>query len=127
MSCLSERHEKLVNGHAPCSVPMWSMGGPAGFCNDIAYGKQTPEYLRSFPLYDRYRQPAYCSAYACHAHGGPKEHEELLIYKDGDSWCAVKREGFTNIQECHAVFSDSPAKAIDLFYDEIRALKGKTE
>lgn len=106
---------------------MWCMGGPAGFCDDIAYGKQTKEYLQSFPKYDQYRQPAYCSAFACHGHGGPKEHHELSVFKDGDMFCAVMREGFTNIHECDAAFGETPEKAIDQFYMDQKQIQAIEE
>jgi len=38
--------------------------------------------------------------------------EEIRVYKDGDSWCAVRREGFINIQECAAGFGEGPAEAV---------------
>ena len=37
---------------------------------------------------------------------------EIRLYKDGNKWCAVRSEGFTNIQECHAGFSTFPAEAV---------------
>ena len=125
MASLTERHEKLINGHAPCSVPMWMGGCPAGFCDDIAYGKQTKEYRDSFRGRDpRYDRPAYAPAFACVGHGGPREHPELEVYRDGNAWCAVRREGFTDIQECDASFAASPAEAIDLFYQTHAAAAG---
>jgi hypothetical protein len=99
------------------------MGVPAWFCDEIAYGKQTKEYRDSFRHMDpRYHQPSYCSAFACYGHGGPKEHAELSVFKDGNMWCAVKRDGFTNIQECVAAFGETPEKAIDQFYIDMKEI-----
>ena len=117
MARLSARHETLINGWAPCSVPMWSDGCPAGFCDCIAFGKQTKAYQDRFIGIDpRMARPAYCPAFACETHGGPAEHAELAVYQDGNAWCAVKRDGFTNIQECDAAFADTRQEAIDEFY-----------
>ena len=40
MSQLSTHHQELVNGEGRCSVPMWMMGIPSGFCDALAYGKE---------------------------------------------------------------------------------------
>lgn len=74
---LSKCHEELTDGKGKCSVPMWSDGMPAGFCDKDAYGKQLP--------YRRYRDgrtgeifradggfTGHVPALACPGHGGPK-------------------------------------------------------
>ena len=71
---LSEHHEKLTDGEGKCSVPMWSQGMPAGFCDFKAYGKQEPDQYR----YGEHSRTAgkwiagYCSGLACFNHGGPQ-------------------------------------------------------
>lgn len=40
------------------------------------------------------------------------EPDEIRVFKDGNAWCAVRREGFTNIQECTAGFGDTPHEAV---------------
>lgn len=125
MARLTSQHETLINGHAPCSVPMWMGGCPAGFCDRIAYGKQTKEYLDRFRFMDpRYGRPSYAPGFACHAHGGPSSHAELKVFQDGNAWYAVRRDGFTNIQECDAAFAATPEEAIDLFYASHAAESG---
>ena len=52
----------LIKGVGKCSVPMWRMGIPAGFCNNPAYGEQEAGQLR----YD-----GYVPNWACPIHGGP--------------------------------------------------------
>lgn len=77
MSCMGERHQTLdENGEGLCSVPMWMGGGPAGFCNDTAYGMRPPcrqwrnawtgEMVREDGEYN-----GYVPALACPGHGGP--------------------------------------------------------
>lgn len=59
----SKHHNELTDGKGKCSVPMWSGGCPAGFCDKDAFGKQQPD---PYGL-----KQAYCSGLACPAHGGP--------------------------------------------------------
>ena len=40
MLSLSEHHKCLKDGVGKCSIPMWSNGCPAGFCDKPAYGLQ---------------------------------------------------------------------------------------
>lgn len=68
MSALSECHKVMTDGVGRCSVPMWRMGMPAGFCDEPAYGKQKPWRPRWPGDQDR---PAYAEGLACRAHGGP--------------------------------------------------------
>lgn len=59
-----EWHFKLdENGEGKCSVPMWRMGMPAGFCNKTAYGK---------PVKNSH-YTGYVPGLACPGHGGPKK------------------------------------------------------
>ena len=62
MRC-GEAHKKLVNGKGKCSVPMWSGGCPAGFCDKPAYGP---------PEEGQTRYDGYVPFLACWWHGGPK-------------------------------------------------------
>ena len=64
MSRLREVHQKLIDGVGACSVPMWSCGCPAGFCNEPAYGKPTAD--------GQARYDGYVPALACYDHGGPR-------------------------------------------------------
>lgn len=72
MARTSPHHHELTNHKGKCSVPMWSGGAPAGFCDQDAFGEQTKEYFSRFPPGDRYRRPAYAPGLACAEHGGPK-------------------------------------------------------
>jgi hypothetical protein len=67
MATLSEHHKTLTNGVGKCSVPMWSGGCPAGFCDEPAYGEQVPPepWQRGLPR-------AYAPGLACPGHGGPQ-------------------------------------------------------
>jgi hypothetical protein len=63
MGSIGPQHKELdENGVGKCSVPMWRMGVPAGFCDRPAYGKQEAE---------QYRYKGYVPALACRGHGGP--------------------------------------------------------
>ena len=76
MARLSKHHEELTNGVGKCSVPMWQMGCPAGFCDEPAFGKR-PEgkqwrnaYTGEMRRIDG-RYNGYIPGLACEAHGGP--------------------------------------------------------
>ena len=81
MATLSPHHQTLILGVGRCSVPMWSGGLPAGFCDELAYGKQVPDCGRGGDYGPGWRDgrwysggvwnPVYCSGLACYAHGGP--------------------------------------------------------
>ena len=67
MRCGTRHKELDENGEGKCSVPMWCSEIPAGFCNEVAYGR---------PLLGRDEIGGidiYVPALACHTHGGPKE------------------------------------------------------
>jgi hypothetical protein len=73
----SKHHKELnENGEGKCSVPMWIMGCPAGFCDEVSYGKPEPcaRYRRrdgtTFRADGRY--DGYVPGLACWGHGGPK-------------------------------------------------------
>ena len=83
MSRLFKYHEELINGEGKCSVPMWCMGGPAGFCDNPAYGFQLSykqfkrndgTWFRTDGGYD-----GYVPALACPAHGGPTKEQVLNL------------------------------------------------
>jgi len=108
MSRISERHEKLdQNGEGLCSVPMWSMGCPAGLCDRPAYGERPPG--RNYNRWDgsRWRDDGlyagYVPALACPIHGGPS----TRVFLDGNMWCAVNPD-FVNLQESPAGFGETP-------------------
>ncbi len=77
MSRLSKNHETLTNGVGKCSVPMWRMGAPAGFCDEPAYGPEQPGQRRYgdwVPSRGRW-MAHYIPALACYHHGGPRPHQ----------------------------------------------------
>lgn len=111
MSTLSEHHKTLTNGVGKCSVPMWSMGTPGGFCDRPAFGNgPPPARTKRGPAGYDYRDdglyPGYVPALACEIHGGPK----LVTMKDGSAWMAAL-PGFTNIQECVTGWGDTEEAA----------------
>ena len=75
---MSTHHEKLnENGIGKCSVPMWSDGCPAGFCDNDAYGERPKgKTIRRWDGYE-YREDGLYAGYvpglACPIHGGPKK------------------------------------------------------
>lgn len=113
MATLSKHHQELnAFGEGKCSVPMWSMGCPAGFCDAPAYGERPP--CKSFFNYctqemqrEDGRYSGYVPALACPAHGGPR----VRTFMDGNAWCAVKPD-FINLQESPAGFGDTREAAI---------------
>lgn len=77
MAVMSEHHKTLTDGVGKCSVPMWSGGLPAGFCDEPAFGQRPPGREgrdawtgRTFRLDGKYS--GYVPGLACPAHGGPK-------------------------------------------------------
>ena len=75
MQCSKHHKELNENGVGKCSVPMWSGGCPAGFCDEPAYGEPTP--CRRFSVNGRWVREdgsyaGYVPALACPSHGGPK-------------------------------------------------------
>jgi hypothetical protein len=76
MSRMSKCHEELnANGVGKCSVPMWSGGGDAGFCDNDAFGKRPDG--KTIVRWDGYvyrndgRYAEYVPGLACPSHGGP--------------------------------------------------------
>lgn len=100
-----------AEGIGKCSVPMWRMGLPAGFCDAPAYGEPPPsKRFMNYGAGEEQREDGRYSGYvphlACGAHGGPPSR----VFKDGNLWCAVFPE-FTNLLESPAGFGDSPQAA----------------
>lgn len=92
MTRMGKCHEELTDGIGKCSVPMWSAGCPAGFCNNDAFGFRPKS--RVLIRADQYR-PAICedgrySGYvpglACPVHGGPKR-KDLAHKGDPCEYC----------------------------------------
>lgn len=80
MSALYKWHQELdENGEGKCSVPMWSCGCPAGFCDKPAYGTRPDgkTFVGSDNQVRRYdgRYAGFVPALACPAHGGPDKRE----------------------------------------------------
>ena len=78
MASLSPHHKELTDGEGRCSVPMWQMGCPAGFCDRKAYGKQRPPSSQE----EVYNQPPYAPGLACPAHAGPSGPKEEVGDED---------------------------------------------
>lgn len=71
MSVCSSYHKELNDqGYGKCSVPMWRLGMPAGFCDHIAFGKPTPKD-------GKLRYWRYVPYLACYGHGGPKYNQSI--------------------------------------------------
>ena len=80
MASLWKHHKELnEEGEGKCSVPMWSMGCPNGFCGKPAFGKPHPcPTYRASPTEIRRtdgRYSGYVPALACPGHGGPTKEE----------------------------------------------------
>jgi hypothetical protein len=76
MSRASKDHYELTNGIGKCSVPMFFMGGPAGFCDCPAYGERPHSKMywnAGLGRYSRWdgKYDGYVPGLACVAHGGP--------------------------------------------------------
>lgn len=78
MASMLKHHQELTDGVGKCSVPMWMMGAPAGFCDEPAYGPPVPgkefrngwtgEMQRTDGRYN-----GYVPGLACVGHGGPEK------------------------------------------------------
>ncbi|MBA7535880.1 hypothetical protein ES705_28139 [subsurface metagenome] len=83
MSTLSKHNRELTNGIGKCSVPMWQMGCPAGFCDNEAFGKRPKSkgYIDSVGEYSRLdgKYAGYVPGLACPGHGGPRKEEVLNL------------------------------------------------
>lgn len=64
MAVCGKHHKELTDGKGKCSVPMWQMGLPAGFCDKDAFGNQTADGGLMYSGYVPYL--------ACPIHGGPE-------------------------------------------------------
>jgi hypothetical protein len=112
MSSTSKHHHELNEfGEGKCSVPMWTYDGPAGFCDESAYGKPSsaPVHIRwdGYAYRDDGKYTGYVPGLACPSHGGPR----VRTFMDGTAWCAVKPD-FINLQESKAGFGDTRGQAI---------------
>lgn len=81
MSRISEHHQKLTDGVGKCSVPMWSGGLDAGFCDKPAFGKPVLDDFGNsrygdFDWNTKRWINGYVPALACPAHGGPSGRAE---------------------------------------------------
>lgn len=118
MSRISEYHRAKCGVEGKCSVPVWRMGSPSGFCDRPAYGQQyefgsgyeNPSWLRPGQWAGGGgRQRPYAPDLCCEAHGGPRS-DQIRFVMDGDMWCAFL-PGFENLQESVAGFGRTQAKA----------------
>ncbi len=111
MSLISKHHEEVdAQGIGKCSVPMWMVGCPDGFCDKPAYGDRPPSTMHrrwdGFMYRDDGRYIGYVPGLACAMHGGPTSR----VFLDGDAWCAVLHD-FINLQESDAGFGETPEAA----------------
>ena len=95
MAQMANCHKKLNDkGEGKCSVPMWSNGLPAGFCDKPAYGER--------PNGETFRTPGgihrvdgkyggYVPGLACPAHGGPPKPEPGTTGPEWDLVSAQKQ------------------------------------
>lgn len=81
-------HLELVDGKGKCSVPMWRMVIPAGFCNEPAYGR--PPQKGSSNYWDR-GDFIYVPGLACPGHGGPKA-KDVAHKGDPCTYCGVAHD-----------------------------------
>lgn len=95
---MSKDHEELVDGKGRCSVPMWSGGCPAGFCDSPAFGyreKCKDGYWRDGYTGERKRHDmkydGYVPGLACPGHGGPKK-EEMAHKGDPCEFCGAAHD-----------------------------------
>lgn len=108
----SKIHHELENGIGKCSVPMWQMGCPAGFCDNEAYGGRPKcnGYNDGYGNYCRFdgKYSGYVSGLACPAHGGPIKKVALHLCdycQDDFGRCESNPEfglgqGYDNVYEC---------------------------
>ena len=98
MARLQDKHMPTVCGNqGVCSVPMWQIGAPSGFCDRPAFGMQYADDYYWGP-----REKPTAIGYCCDIHGGPSL-TGVRFFRDGNMWCAI-RPGFENLQESHAGF-----------------------
>ncbi len=95
MACMSKHHKELVGGVGKCSVPMWSGGVPAGFCDAPAYGKPPPVKMYRSSQGERVREDGryngYVPALACQDHGGPSL-KEVSHQGDPCKFCGLPHD-----------------------------------
>lgn len=110
MTTSTDNGGPIASSVGKCSVPMWCVGVPAGFCDEPAFGERPPgtSYRRwdGFEYRDDGLYAGYVPGLACPKHGGPK----LVTQKDGDAWMAAL-PGFTNLQECETGWGDTEKEA----------------
>ena len=117
-----EHHHKLnTEGIGKCSVPMWMMGVPAGFCDEPAYGVPPPSkrymnYCANEMQREDGRYDGYVPGLACPGHGGPRS----IVTKDGNMLCAVFPD-FKNLAESPAGFGETE----ELARLDLRKITGK--
>lgn len=92
-----------------CSVPLFGIGGPAGFCDQDAYGQQYRCELLP-PRYQHPNRPPYAPGYCCKNHGGPGE-DDVRFMLDGNMWMAFEPD-FENLQESIAGFGPTQGEAL---------------
>lgn len=120
MARLNQHHQPGCGAVGKCSVPMFDGYGPAGFCDQPAWGEQFAPNTRHAPpnwsLRDRngywinpHLRPPSAMGFCCPGHGGPTE-DGIRFVRDGDQWCAFE-PGFENLQESVAGFGHTQPEA----------------
>ena len=135
MSRLNEHHHAKCGVEGKCSVPQFDAYGPAGFCDQPAWGEQYSEREPSrgqsgryadpvwaqrdrngyYPPHLSHLTPPFAPGLCCSAHGGPTA-DSIRFVRDGSAWCAFM-PGFINLQESAAGFGDTQ----DLAEADLRA------
>lgn len=125
MARMSDHHQTLnEQGEGKCSVPLFSQGTSAGFCDDPAYGKRPPdlgEHRDANGDVKRFdgKYSGVVPALACPAHGGP---EFRTFMDDLGKWCAIM-PNFGNAKIGPVGFGDTREEAIaELKKDESIAM-----
>jgi hypothetical protein len=126
---MHDHHHAACGVEGKCSVPMFGGYGPAGFCDQPAWGEQYSEREPSrgqsgryadpvWPLRDRngyypshlaHLRPPFAPGLCCKAHGGPGP-DDIRFVRDGDTWCAFM-PSFVNLQESDAGFGRTQDEA----------------
>lgn len=106
-----------------CRVPMFMMGGPAGYCDQPAYGVhiEGPTFRDAYTGEVRRtdgKWRGYVHGPCCPNHGGPEAigprvFQDGLTEKGRPMWCAVY-EDFEDLMESPAEFHDQAWTAIEM-------------
>jgi hypothetical protein len=122
---MNEHHRAKCGVEGKCSVPQFDAYGPAGFCDQPAWGEQYSEREPSRGQSGRYANPVWAQrdrngyypphlshltpprapSLCCASHGGPPA-DAIRFVRDGNMWCAFMPD-FINLQESIAGFGET--------------------